>query len=183
MNKKRLKEDLNNLLYLLHTTPITDNITIASITKSTAEDPTLSELLHIIKSGKTWIPKSASTKLRKFEPILTEITISGNNILLKSERIILPEKLHNLALQLAHKGSHPGQSQMERRLRALFFFHNMQSKVKEFVNSCKSCKAFTDKKTAEPLIQHSVPTKNWQTVAVDLFGPMPSSNHVVVCKI
>ena len=37
-----------------------------------------------------------------------------------------------------------------------------------------------DKKTKEPISHHKVPDKCWSTVAVDLFGPMPSSNHVVV---
>ena len=39
-----------------------------------------------------------------------------------------------------------------------------------------------DKKTTEPLVQHRVPTKNWELVAVDLFGPMPSSNHAKILQ-
>ena len=38
------------------------------------------------------------------------------------------------------------------------------------------------KKSVEPLAQHKVPTKNWEVVAVDLFGPMPSSNHVIIVQ-
>lgn len=41
---------------------------------------------------------------------------------------------------------------------------------------------FTDKKTKEPLKHHQVPKKCWDTVAVDLFGPMPSSKHIVVVQ-
>ena len=85
--------------------------------KDAEEDPMLSQLLGIVKSGKKCIPKSASNKLRKFEPIqIDEITISGNNILLKSDRIILPEALQKKVLELAHKASHPGISSMKRRL-------------------------------------------------------------------
>ena len=58
-----------------------------------------------------------------FEPILSEITMTGNDMLLKSDRIILPEKLQQKAIELAHKGSNPGKSQMERQLRSHFFFH------------------------------------------------------------
>ena len=171
-------DELHNLLYLLHKTPVIDHLGISLIAKHTKEDPILSQLLDIAKSDKKWIPKSASNKLRKFEPILDEITISGNNILLKSDRIILPEALQKKALKRAHKGSHPGISSMERRLRTHFFFHNMQSKVIDFVNSCNDCKAFVDKKTREPIQRRKVPSKNWEIVAVDLYGPMPSSNHV-----
>lgn len=175
-------DELQNLLYCLHVTPIIDQLGISSIAKQTEEDPTLSELLLIVKSGKTWIPKTASKDLQKFQPILNEITLSGNNILLKSDRIILPEKLQETAIQLAHRGSHPGISSMERRLRSHFFFHNMQSKVMKFVNTCIHCKMFVDKKTSEPIEYHKTPSRNWETVAVDLFGPMPSSNHVIVVQ-
>ena len=108
-------DELQNLLYLLHTKVI-DHLGISLIAKHTEEDPILSQLLDIVKSGKKWIPKSASNKLRKFEPILDEITISGNNILLKSNTITLPEALQKKGLELAYKGSHPGISSMERGL-------------------------------------------------------------------
>ena len=32
------------------------------------------------------------------------------------------------------------------------------------------------------MIAHAVPTKCWESVAVDLFGPLPSRNHVVVVQ-
>ena len=35
---------------------------------------------------------------------------------------------------------------------------------------------------SEPLCHHQVPDNAWDTVAVDLFGPMPSRNHVVVVQ-
>ena len=116
------------------------------IAKHTEKEPILSKLLDIVRSGKKWILKSTTNKLRTFEPILDEVTISGNNILLKSDRIILPEVLQKKVLKLAHKGSHPGISSMERRLRKHFFFHNMQSKATDFANSCNGYKVFVEKK-------------------------------------
>ena len=71
---------------------------------------------------------------------------------------------------------------MERRLRCHFFFHNMNMKVDQFVKGCKDRKLFTEKKTTEPIRPHSVPCRHWEKVAVDRFGPMPSSNHVVVVQ-
>lgn len=82
-----------NLLYLLHVTPIIDHFNISLIATCIEEDPTLAQLLKIVKSGKKWIPKFSSVKLKKFEPVLNEITMTGNIALLQSERIILPEKL------------------------------------------------------------------------------------------
>ena len=56
----------------------------------------------------------------------------------------------------------------------------MQKKVKNFIKQCLLYSSFTDQRTSEPIKAHEVPTKCWETVAIDLFGPMPSLTHVVV---
>ena len=175
-------DDLNNLLYMLHTTPVMDSTGLATIARHTKSDAILSDLTALIKQGKTWISKTADPKLRKFEQILPEITVTGNGILLKTDRIVLLKVCKKTAMELAHRGSHPGESSMERRLRYHFFFHDMQKKVKDFVKWCLPCSSFTDKKTSEPIKTHEVPTKCWETVAVHLFDPRPSSKHVVVVQ-
>lgn len=175
-------EDLNNLLYMLHSTPVIDCITIAAIAQATKDDPTLVKVGELINQSLTWIPKTESIEVQRFKNILPQLTITGNGIILKDERIVLPKKLQDLAIQIAHRGNHPGQSGLERRLRYHFFFHDMNKKVEQFVNSCDGCAMFIDKKTKEPIKSHRVPEKCWDTVAVDLFGPMPSSKHVVVVQ-
>ena len=142
----------------------------------------LKDQREIIKEGKTLVPKDSSLKLYKFKEMLPEITVTGNGILLKGEIIILPEALQDAAIHLACRGSHSGKSGMERRLRYHFFFHNMNMKVDQFVKGCKDCQLFTDKRTTEPIRQHSVPSRSWKKVAVDLFWPLPSSNHAVVVQ-
>ena len=94
-----------------------DNIGIASNNKATKEDLVLTELMKIIRKGQNWIPKNSPEELKKFKSILDEITITGNDILMKSDRIILPIKLQIEIISLSHKGSHPGVRQLERRLR------------------------------------------------------------------
>ena len=171
LNKLPLSEqteatDLNNLLYTLHTTPIVDRITLARIASETAKDETLISLRNIVEKGQTFIPKSASESLLKFQPILSQITVTGNGILLKDERMILPKSLHLEAIKLAHQGSHTGQSGIQRRLRYHFFFHDMNKAVEHFVTTCPDCLIFSDKKTSEPIRPHTVPKKCWS----DVFG-------------
>ena len=120
----------------------------------------MKQLREIIEKGKRWIPKTSDKRLKKFENIIPEITLTNNGILLKSERVILPENLQQKAIELAYRGSHPGQSGIARRLRYHFFFHNMQEKVSAFVNNCRDCAVFTNKKTTEPLLSQKVPRKN-----------------------
>ena len=180
--EKTESEDLNNLLYVLHTAPITDTITLAKIATETSADDTLRDLRTIIHKGQTWIPKTASKQLQKFKQILPTITVTGNGILLKDDRIILPKSLQREAIVLAHQGNHPGQSGIECRLWYHFFFHNMDVGIENFINTCGDCQIFTDKRTMEPIKAHTVPDRCWSHVAVDLFGPMPSSKHIVVVQ-
>ena len=174
--------EINHHLYALHTTPIIDHIGLATISVETAKDDTLKQLSDIIQKSQTWIPKQASEKLKNFNAILTELTITGNGFILKGDRIVLPDSLQDSSVQLAHRGSHPGQSGIARRLRSHFFFHDMDSKISKLTASCLPCNTHTNKKTSETLIHHTVPEKCWDTVAVDLFGPMPSRNHVIVVQ-
>ena len=53
----------------------------------------------------------------------------------------------------------------------------MDKKVKNFVKLWNDCKFFVDKKTQEPIRPYRVPDQSWETVAVDLFGPMPYLPH------
>ena len=181
-DEQKETHELTNLLYFLHTTPITDKIGLAIISNHTRKDPVLSELVDLIRKGQSYIHKDANPKLRRFKNLLSEITVTGNDILMNGERIILPESLQDEALELAHRGSHSANSCLERRLRNHFFFFDMQQKVQRFMKTCKDCNVFTDKKMKEPIIPHKVPAKCWENVAVDLFGPMPSSKHIVVVQ-
>ena len=115
--EKSESSNLNNLLYLLHTTPIMDKITLSKIATDTAKDATLAKLISLLKEGKTYIPKGSNHELKKFQQILNLITVTGNGILLKEERIILRKSLQQDAINLAHQGAHPGQSGVLRRLR------------------------------------------------------------------
>ena len=173
-------EEQNNLLYMLHSTPVIDRIGLSTIALATNEDDTLRTLRKFIKNGQSWIPKSATKEVQKFRGIMNEITVTGNGILLKGSRMILPNSLQSKAIELAHQGAHPGRSGLARRLRYHFFFHDMSKAIEEFVLKCDLCNAFVDKKTTEPIKHHTIPDQNWDTVAVDLWGQMPSSNHVVV---
>ena len=137
---------------------------------------------EIVITRRKRIPKEEPKEVRRFSEIMGELTLASDGIIMKSDRMVLPKSLQDMASELAHHGAHPGRSGIERRLRFHFFFHNMFEKVQDFVEKCEFCSTFVDKKTKEPIKPHMVPEKCWEAVAVDLFGPMPSSKHVVVVQ-
>ena len=84
--------------------------------------------------------------LQPYRKILQELALSDEDLILKGEKIVLPERLHKLALDKAHQGGHPGMTGLKRRLRSHFWFPQMDSKIESMVASCKqklhkSCKS------------------------------------------
>jgi hypothetical protein len=71
-------EELNNLLYTLHTTPVIDHIGLSRIAEETTADGTLSKIQKYIRSGQNWISKQESPEIQRFRTILPELTITGN---------------------------------------------------------------------------------------------------------
>ena len=90
--EKKESDDLTNLLYTLHVTPVIDAIGIKEIAEHTTKDPVLYELRELIKSEKNYIPKNKPF-LNPYREILSEITYVANGTLLKQDKIILPETL------------------------------------------------------------------------------------------
>ena len=146
IDQQREAHELNNLLYMLHATPIVDHISLAEIAQKTDSDPVLSRVRDLVRKGAKAAAKDDNDRIRKFNSILSDLTVTGNGIILKDDRMVLPDALHDTAIQLAHRGSRPGRSGIERRLRYHFFFHDMFEKVKKFVQQCSACSMFVDKK-------------------------------------
>ena len=161
--------DLNNLLHFLHTTPVTDKLNFNVITEESTKDVVLQEIISHIRKGYSWLPKQGSAMVNKFQKIHPELMVSPKGLLLKGDRIVLPESLQENAIELAHHSNHPRYGSMERCLQFHFFFHEMLHKVDSFFRKCKECTAFSSKKTVEPVKPHNAPNKCWETVAVDLF--------------
>ena len=64
----------------------------------------------------------------------------------------------------------------------IFFFHDLNEKVTHFDRARPDCQAYTDKKTSEHLAASSVSDKTWSKIAVDLYGPLLSCDHIVVVQ-
>ena len=115
--------------------------------------------------------------------MFNQISISDSGILMKEDKMILPESLLKTALHKAHQGGHPGTQAMKRRIRSHFWFPKLDQQIEEMVNNCKNCRMFTSKYKKNPLIAQDLRSrKPWEKVSIDLFGPMPDKKHVVVVQ-
>ena len=64
-----------------------------------------------------------------------------------------------------------------------FWFPNLDKAIRTKVASCKPCQLYTNKTTKEPQYMLKGPSSAWDTVVLDLFGPLPTGKHVLVVQV
>ena len=177
--QKKESAELERTIWFLNYGPYTEAVSMEKIIEATKVDPILQSLAAAVKIGK--LPKKES-RLKAFSKIFDKLSLSDEGMIMKEERIILPEALIKRALKKAHQGSHPGISGMKRRVRSHFWFPNLNARVEEFVKACQPCTLFTNKHSKDMLqpLDNQGNNDNWKHVHVDLFGPMPDKKHVLV---
>ena len=86
---------------MLHTTPVIDHIGLAKISRKTSEDPVLANVSKLVKNGCREIPKQENEKVRRFQPILAELTVTAKWDTAK-------KKSHCVTLEPAFRGDEAG---------------------------------------------------------------------------
>ena len=167
-------------IWFLNFSPYSEAVSIPKIIKETKKDQKMQELIKYVARGR--IPKKADKEWDRYRGILGSITISDTGLVLKNDKIILPESLWQLAINKAHQGGHPGETRMKARVRSHFWIPDLNRLVKEKVSSCISCQHFTLKTTKEPVAAQQTTGVGWEEVSVDLFGPLPDKKHVLVVQ-
>ena len=177
--EKNLKDETTEFektVWFLQFSPYTEAISMDNIIEETKKDNVLTALKKCIRKG--YISDS-DTLLKQFRNFFSELAISDKELVLKGDKIVLPDSLCKVALEKAHQGGHPGMNGLKRRLRSHFWFPRMDKMIEAKVAGCKHCVMFTNKRTHEPLRPHDTSDEAWQDVSVDLFGPMPDRQHVL----
>lgn len=100
-------------------------------------------------------------------------------LVLRGTRILIPKKLRQQCVQLAHTG-HLGIVGTKQRLRTKVWWPHMEKDVDRFVKSCHGCQITASMPSPEPVKPTPLPTGPWQVVGIDLLGPLPSKDYIFV---
>ena len=128
--------ELEKTIWFIQFNPYMEAISVKDIIQETSKDETLIPLAKAVKKG--YINKK-DTKINHYQKFMEQLTIADNDLIMKRNKIILPEALIERAMSKAHQGSHPGITAMKRRLRAHFYFPKLSSRITEYVNNCEKC--------------------------------------------
>ena len=103
--------------------------------------------------------------ITQFYPVRTEL-YEMNGILMRTDRIILPDKLRLKSVKPGHKLGHLGITKTKQLLRQKCWFTEFNSLVKETIGHCYECQVVTDGRNKEPKKQcrrrvRSVEVMHW----------------------
>ena len=179
-DEKEETTELEKTIWMLHFSPYTEAVSIDAIISSTAKDETLKSLKVSLQKG--YMSKH-NKNLAAYSKVFDELSVSDTGIIMKGEKIILPQSLVKTAISKAHKGGHQGMTTLKRRMRTHFWFPGMDAEIERAVSSCKHCLLFTNKHRKNKLVPHTMKKWNaWEKISVDLFGPMPDKRHILVAQ-
>lgn len=94
-----------------------------------------------------------------------------------SPRPFVPSSLRSNLISSLHNLSHPGFKNTSKLVKHRYFWPRMDNDIKEFVRSCTNCQqAKINRHTKSAVSPISAPTDRFQTVHIDIVGPLPSAS-------
>ena len=97
-------------------------------------------------------------------------------MILRDHRLIIPDSLRKKVIEIAH-ASHQGIVKTKQLIREKVWFPGADKKVESCI-LCLACVPSTAQR--EPLSMTTLPSGPWMEAAVDLAGPFPSGEYLLV---
>ena len=146
------------------TWPVADE-KLAEYAQATNADATLQEALRYVQTE--WPLKSKVTSpVSELYDVRDELSES-NGLLLRGDRIVIPESLRKETLAKIHDG-HFGIEKCRERARSCVWWPGMSTDIKTMIQKCKFCAEKAIRQPKEPLVEKETPLYPFQKVAADL---------------
>ena len=162
-------------------------LSIEDIRQETEKDPVLQIVADLVQHN-TWYKLDQSSqypaikehlqKLLPYRNIRHQLTYH-NNLILKQNRIVIPETLEAIVLQLAHIG-HLGITKTKSLLRSKVYFPKLDEKIENLIKYCAACQVQSKPVRPAKLSVTPTPTEVWETTNIDYLGPLPYGFYLIV---
>ena len=164
-------------------------LSIDDIREETKKDPVLQIVADLVRHN-SWYKleqlhrypniKEHLQKIIPYKNIQDQLTVNQqSDLLLKLNRIVIPETLEMTVLQLAHIG-HLGITKTKTLLRSKVYFPNIDEKTERLVKYCAACQIQTKPVQPAKLSITKTPTEVWETANIDYLGPLPNGYYLIV---
>lgn len=120
-------------------------------------------------------------KLSLLKKIVSELC-TNDSVILFYERNVEVIKNDDKVKQIlddhhtSKTAGHPGVNRMFDAIRARFYFKNMYSRIQKYVRQCLTCRKIKNEKSnTQPMIIPHLPSKPFELIAMDVYGPIVES--------
>jgi transposase InsO family protein len=148
-------------------------MSIREIEIESAKDEELSSVRQYIQMG-NW----KDCKMLSYSAIKNELCSVGQ-VIMRGSRIVIPKSLRREVLKLAHEG-HQGITKTKLRLRQKVWWPKIDHDAEKLCRSCRGCQVVGPYSPPEPMQRVEPPTGPWQDLAIDLLGPLPNGENILV---
>ena len=142
------------------------------VERESERDPTLQLVRHAITSG-DWSKLQGTT----YKAVRDELWIM-EQLVMRGNKVVIPEKLWNQTIQLAHEG-HQGMVRTKSRLREKVWWLDLDKQVEKLIRACYLCQLVGPRPKPEPIRSTPLPQGPWSEIAVDLLE-IPKRGHLLV---
>ena len=173
MNQKDCRGEKADFVRVLaqESTPVA--MTAKEVERESENDPELCSVKHYIQSG-YW----SQCKMPHYLSVKNELFVLGK-LVMRGTRIVIPQSLRSEVLRLAHEG-HQGIVKMKNRLRTKVWWPKIDHDAAQVCKSCHGCQVVGEFCAPEPMQRVEPPSRPWQDVAIDVLGPLPSGENLLV---
>ena len=174
-------DDVEEYINLITHSAIPNALSLAEVAEATKNDPTLQKVIVVVRSN-NWksLAKDDDCDVKKYLQLKNELTVSNDDIILKNNKIVLPNSLRKQAIDLAHVG-HQGIVKTKQLIREKVWFPGIDKFVESLVKDCIYCQAAVLSPAAEPLNMTPLPDAVWSHLSVDFSGPYsPNNDYLLV---
>ena len=145
--------------------PVTD-AKMKSIQKATAADKQLDIVKSYIKNGWPNSIRECAGQAADYWTFKEELAEEGG-VLLKGDRILIPESMRPEILQQLHT-SHQGIEKTRQRARQVVYWPGINEAIQLATKECESCAKYAPSNQKEPLMSIPPPTLPWEHLGCDL---------------
>ena len=146
---------------------------IQDVEQASERDPELQVVRQCLLSD-DWTTAPATYAAARYE------LASVGFVILCGTRIVVPQELRSQVLALAHEG-HQGIAKTKSRLRSKVWWPGIDRDAEATCRRCVSCQVVAGPPhTPPPVMSTALPSGPWQYLAIDLLGPLPSGNSLLV---
>ena len=152
-------------------------MTFHEIREATQNDQILAKVCDVITNNR-WRSYKNDIHIKPYYVLRKEL-IFHDGVILRKQKLVIPLCLRHSVLRLAHEG-HIGIVKFKARLHSKVWWPHIDSEVSPFISECHLCQTTLDHHHPARMMPIPMPESPSLSVAVDLCGPFPTGETLLI---